>query len=186
MTLTLTSLASCMIHTVTYMDSYDPADVQANYLGDSGNSASNTTRTHSVTASGRFVVVVHEAVSNSGACPYTLEVSGTTGCPHIWGSVFLDVNGNGLREPAERAGLPNIRMVLTPDVSGAATTIDKGFYLFPSVPPGNYCASAAIGDGYIRTTPASLCFSVTKNVQANFGVQEAAMRRVFLPLVLKR
>lgn len=187
-TVSIVASATCMIHSVTYLNSFNPADVQANYLGDSGNSSSGATRTYSfmVPTSSRFVVVMHEAYGDSGACPYTLAVSGTTGCPHVWGYVFLDANANGLRDPAERAGLPDIQIALTPDVSGVATTIDKGFYLFPSVPPGDYCASAAIGDGYSGTTPTSLCFSVTKNVQVNFGVQQVKVRRVFLPLLLKR
>lgn len=175
---------------VTYRGSFNPADVQANYLADSGSSTAqgSPARTYSFTipTNVRFVVVVSEVTASSATCPYTLKVTGITGCPQVWGYVFLDANGNGIRDAAEQDGLPNVYVTLTPGVSGAATTVTKGYYLFTSVPPDDYCAVAAIPAGYRSTSPAQVCFNVKNNTVVNFGVQANSLKRVFVPMVMKR
>ena len=72
------------LHSVAYLNSFDPANVQTNYVGDLGIIyAANTTATYSFTvpAMTNFVVVVNETVTNGQANTYTLTVGSTTAPP---------------------------------------------------------------------------------------------------------
>lgn len=67
-----------------YLDSFDPADISTNYLGDAGGSTGTQGGTAlfscSVPAGATFLVVVNEVSPNSGTLPYTLFLSGLP-CP---------------------------------------------------------------------------------------------------------
>jgi autotransporter-associated beta strand protein len=65
-----------------YLNSFDPANITANYLGDAGNSThgGQTTFSCTVPAGATFLVVVTEVIANAGTQPYTLQLSGLP-CP---------------------------------------------------------------------------------------------------------
>ena len=65
-----------------YLNSFDPANITMNYLGDAGNSThgGQTTFSCTVPAGASFLVVVTEVIANAGTQPYTLQLSGLP-CP---------------------------------------------------------------------------------------------------------
>jgi autotransporter-associated beta strand protein len=65
-----------------YLNSFDPASITSNYLGDAGNSThgGQTTFSGTVPAGATFLVVVTEVIANAGTQPYTLQLSGLP-CP---------------------------------------------------------------------------------------------------------
>ena len=65
-----------------YLNSFDPANITMNYLGDAGNSThgGQTTFSCTVPAGATFLVVVTEVIANAGTQPYTLQLSGLP-CP---------------------------------------------------------------------------------------------------------
>jgi hypothetical protein len=72
------------LESVAYLNSYNPADISQNYIGDLGVIyAANTTASYSfsVPAGATFVVVVHETTANGPANSYTLTVGCTTAPP---------------------------------------------------------------------------------------------------------
>ncbi len=75
----------CDLFAVAYLDSFDPTDLCANYLGDSGSSSaygaySNLVFSCTVPPAARLVVAVHEMTNNSTCGAYTLYVAGLP-CP---------------------------------------------------------------------------------------------------------
>ena len=70
------------IYSVAYLGSYDPNNIGANYLADSGNSPHpNGSYSFSVPAGATYVVVVHELNANGGCAAYTLTVNNCAGGP---------------------------------------------------------------------------------------------------------
>jgi autotransporter-associated beta strand protein len=65
-----------------YLNSFDPANITANYLADAGNSThgGQTTFSGTVPAGATFLVVVTEVIANAGTQPYILQLSGLP-CP---------------------------------------------------------------------------------------------------------
>jgi autotransporter-associated beta strand protein len=65
-----------------YLNSFDPANITMNYLGDAGNSThgGQTTFSCTVPAGATFLVVVTEVIANAGTQPYILQLSGLP-CP---------------------------------------------------------------------------------------------------------
>ncbi|HYO51013.1 MAG TPA: kelch repeat-containing protein, partial [Chloroflexia bacterium] len=82
--MTCSGTGGTFIHASAYLNTFDPTNLETNYLGDIGNSPTGPT-TFSVTApAGQSVVVVVNAVVSgpSGACPgYQLTINGHGGCP---------------------------------------------------------------------------------------------------------
>jgi hypothetical protein len=82
--MTCSGTGGTFIHASAYLNTFDPTNLESNYLGDIGNSPTGPT-TFSVTApAGQSVVVVVNAVVSgpSGACPgYQLTINGHGGCP---------------------------------------------------------------------------------------------------------
>jgi hypothetical protein len=75
--------ASAGIHSVAYLESFNPNSIQTNYLGDLGvgNSANtNQSYSFSVPPNANLVIVVNETTSNAGGT-YTLTVGCTTPPP---------------------------------------------------------------------------------------------------------
>jgi len=65
------------LHSVAYLNSFDPANIQTNYLGDLGtiySANTNASYLFSVPAGASFIVVVHETTANGPANSYKLEV----------------------------------------------------------------------------------------------------------------
>ena len=65
-----------------YLNSFNPASITSNYLGDAGNSThgGQTTFSCTVPAGATLWVVVTEVIANAGTQPYTLQLSGLP-CP---------------------------------------------------------------------------------------------------------
>ncbi len=67
------------IFSVAYLGSFDPNNITANYLGDSGNSPRpDASYSFTVPAGANYAVVVHELNANAGCGAYTVTVSGCT------------------------------------------------------------------------------------------------------------
>ncbi len=69
----------------TYLNSFDPANITSNFLGDAGISTAepnggSSTYSCEIPSGAVFVVVVNEIMQNSGTQPYTLTLSGLP-CP---------------------------------------------------------------------------------------------------------
>jgi hypothetical protein len=76
-TVNLTSSCGTNIFGVAYLGSYNPANIQQNYLADNGSSFPGTgTFAFNVPAGQTFVVVVHEVNVGAGCAGYSLNVSG--------------------------------------------------------------------------------------------------------------
>jgi hypothetical protein len=68
------------IYSVAYLGSFDPNNITANYLADSGNSPRpSASYSFSVPAHAGYVVVVHELTANTGCAAYTVVVNNCPG-----------------------------------------------------------------------------------------------------------
>jgi subtilisin-like proprotein convertase family protein len=77
--------SSSDVMAAAYLNSYDPSNIETNYLGDGGNSTAGISSdtiifSTSVPAGAHLLVVVNEVTQNSGTQPYTLSISGLP-CP---------------------------------------------------------------------------------------------------------
>ncbi|HMO52706.1 MAG TPA: C25 family cysteine peptidase [Kiritimatiellia bacterium] len=84
----------------------------------------------------------------------------TSSAPHeatagsISGTVFNDVNGNGVFDPEDTIGIPNAVITLLNSnsvVIGVVTTGVNGAYSFTNLPPGNYTVLETDPPGYFST-----------------------------------
>ncbi len=109
-----------------------------------------------------------------GTATFTLVIAHP---PQVLGWVFIDENGDGIRQPTETKGLAGVWVSLEQGGStvGQVTSIPTdGWYQFTNVPPGNYCVKAPIPNGYVATSPTFVCVTVTTGDKVvNFGVQQA-------------
>jgi hypothetical protein len=64
------------VYSVTYLGSFDPTNLCANFLAQAGQLFPVENYSFSVAAGATFVVVVHEASANQGCALYTLSVNG--------------------------------------------------------------------------------------------------------------
>lgn len=85
----------------------------------------------------------------------------------IAGTVFVDANGNGARDPGE-AGLAGVQVYLDANNNGkldpgetVVSTDAAGNYLFGNLPPGNYTVREVVPAGYARLAPGNGQFAVT-------------------------
>ena len=100
--------------------------------------------------------------------------------PAILGIKFLDVNGDGIRQPNE-TGLANIPFLLEPATSSngvfdagtgevSTTTDANGAFSFINLVPGNYVIRETIPPGLSPTTPNPLAVTLgNTNVNVLFG-----------------
>ncbi len=110
--------------------------ITARVNNDAPNGA-NLTNTVTVTAPG-------EATTNNNTGTATATVLSTA---NIIGSVFNDLNGNGIRDTGE-TGIPNVQMQVrgaTNGVTRTATTDSTGVYTFTDLPLGNYTVERGTG-----------------------------------------
>jgi protocatechuate 3,4-dioxygenase beta subunit len=94
----------------------------------------------------------------------------------VSGTVFNDLNGNGVQDPGE-TGLGGVTVTLTPTSGGPSvttTTTSNGGYLFTAVAPGSYTVTEADPTDFISTTNNTVPVSVPSGgaATANFGDQQ--------------
>ncbi len=107
-----------------------------------------------------------------GGAPPPMPLGGT-----IEGWVFIDHNGNGLREPwlGERAGIDGVLITLfLPDrTTRVKTTAGGGFYVFTNISAsGTYTIVESQPPGYTSTSPDVLIVRPTpgrRHIDNNFG-----------------
>jgi SdrD B-like domain len=77
----------------------------------------------------------------------------------IAGTGFLDVNGNGIREPDE-PGFPGVVVELAGSASATMTTDENGNFSFTGLAAGSYTLSEVVPPGYQQTVPASGSYAI--------------------------
>ena len=95
----------------------------------------------------------------------------------VAGAVFIDLNGDGVRDPGE-AGIGGVTVSLINPSTGAViattTTAGDGSYLFTDITPGSYTVRETDPSGYVSTTSNSVPITVPPGGAANaqFGDQQ--------------
>ncbi|MFO0802292.1 MAG: SdrD B-like domain-containing protein [Gemmataceae bacterium] len=92
----------------------------------------------------------------------------------IGGTVWIDTNRDGIRNPSETAGIPNVTITLLDAngaVVGSTTTTANGSYTFTNLPPGNYTLVQTQPPAYGSSTSNSIPITLTTTgaANANFG-----------------
>ena len=107
-------------------------------------------------------------------------VAGNARPAPLTGTVFIDANGNGVRDAGE-AGRGNVTLALT-GTTGTGTSVSlttvssgDGAYLFPNLMPGTYAVSVQVPAGLSATTattrPNRAIVSGTPNPNNDFGLR---------------
>jgi uncharacterized repeat protein (TIGR01451 family) len=114
--------------------------------------------------------------------------------PVLWGRVFLDGNGDGIRQPWEMLGVPGAFVLL--ERSGQPVVFTEveppgGRFQFDTLPSGRYTVIAELPTGYVFTTASFVEVEVlSTREQAAFigawtGVIQPIPNRLNLPLLLR-
>ncbi|HVT01085.1 MAG TPA: SdrD B-like domain-containing protein [Patescibacteria group bacterium] len=93
---------------------------------------------------------------------------GSSGSYNIFGTVFIDTNGNGVKDSGEIGY--NGATVGVQFYSNTTTTSSSGNYSFNNVSNGNYNILLTVPNDYALTTPNPVAVSNSSHV-ANFGIQ---------------
>lgn len=105
----------------------------------------------------------------------------------IAGTVWLDDNGNGVREEGEPA-LGDVAVTLE-DESGvvlrSTQSMPSGLYLFMDLFPGTYIVRAANLAGYSSTTPDAVMVTLTPSAIVVLDFGDRPGWRAFLPVQVK-
>jgi hypothetical protein len=99
------------------------------------------------------------------------------GTGSVSGTVYNDLNGNGVQNPGE-PGLPGVTITLRNNANAvvATTTTDaNGNYSFTNLPVGAYSVTETDPAGLVSTTPNTVAVNVTSGgtATANFGDRPA-------------
>lgn len=91
----------------------------------------------------------------------------------VQGLVFVDRDGNGLRDPWETTGVPGVPIRIWQGGSLVATTVTdgSGAYAVPGLPPGLTIIEELQPPGYVSTTPDNVLLDLTGDVAVDFGEQ---------------
>ncbi|MFT3744447.1 MAG: S8 family serine peptidase [Pyrinomonadaceae bacterium] len=141
---TISYATTCNTGTTLYSAAYgaggfQPANIQANYLGDSGVANGLPAYSINVPANSQFTVVLHEVAvtANGNGCTYTINVSGVPVPACSAAAVQATISGQ-VTTPGGIA-LRNARVILTDSggLTTTATTSSFGVYTFNNIPLGN-------------------------------------------------
>lgn len=144
-TVTIVPSNATALFSAAYNGTYDPLNIQSNYIADYGVTTAGTLRySFNVTAGQQYVIVVHEVTVGGGnGVNYTLNVDGprTGACvepfaqPGDISGVVLDSN---------RRSVPKILVTLTDGGSTTRTAVTNtfGHFSFPDLPAGQYTLTA--------------------------------------------
>ena len=89
------------------------------------------------------------------------------------GLVFVDSDGNGVRDPWETAGVPGVTIRIWQGGSLVATAVTdgSGAYAVPGLPAGATIVEELQPAGYVSTTPDNVALDLTGDVAVDFGEQ---------------
>jgi S-layer homology domain len=158
-----TSTAANQLLAAAYLDSFNPANVLSNYLGDAGNS--DPTRSFSfIVPASRSFVIVQSRVNNAGSPPslaYSFRVLGLPGCEHCPPTDISGSVGTTQTEYPKASGTQTGRLFrnnATPSCNLAKP--------LPSVedPTLQFSYDAFT---FLNTSPASRCVTVNTTFGAN-------------------
>lgn len=151
-------------------------------FGAGGNSLGSFTRMIDGNAGAAFLGLLSGAAdikrvvlsSEPGAAGFAFsDLTYSSAGDNMFGWVFMDVNGDGWRNPDETAGVPGAQVLLT--INGQTWTLPAwephGYYQLPPFInlPGAYCLTLILPAGYTATTPANVCVEPGQDAP-NFGV----------------
>jgi len=128
------------------------------------------------------------ATATSTAMP-TATATPTSLCPGVFGYVFVDLNGNGVRDPTDPGladAVVTLRRAYDGSIIASRTTGSDGFFLIYAPALGDYvlCEDAPLG--YRATTPE--CWGIRLHdcqmMFMSFG--EYPPYRYYLPLLVRR
>jgi len=91
----------------------------------------------------------------------------------IRGLVFVDSNGDGIRDPGETAGVPGVTIRIWQSGSLVATVVTdgSGAYTVPGLLAGPTIIEELQPAGYVSTTPDNVALDLTADVIVDFGEQ---------------
>ena len=118
----------------------------------------HNTRDHTTPASVDVTLVDADATVNFGFAGYEID-----------GTVFFDINGNGVQDSGE----PGFEGVVVTLSNGSTVSTDaNGGYLFDQLLPGDYNVSVDAIDGYNATTSTSVDVTISvTDVTVDFGFE---------------
>jgi hypothetical protein len=98
--------------------------------------------------------------------------------------VFVDRNGNGVRDLGETAGVPGVTIRIWQSGSLVATAVTDGggAYDVPGLPAGLTIVEELQPAGYVSTTPDNVALDLTGDVTVDFGEQPLAATPTATPI----
>jgi hypothetical protein len=101
----------------------------------------------------------------------------------VQGLVFVDSDGNGVRETWEAAGVPGVPIRIWQGGSLVATTVtdSSGAYAAPGLSAGPTIVEELQPPGYVSTTPDNVLLDLTGDVTVDFGEQPVVVAPTSTP-----
>jgi len=108
--------------------------------------------------------------------------------PLIAGWVFLDLNGNGIRETNETSGIKGVLITLVPSTGQPRVTVTSstGWYQFVRLPLGRYTVNQTQPPTHVSTSADSVVVNLGPQSQrmVSFG-ERLRQGTIYLPLLLR-
>ena len=102
--------------------------------------------------------------------------------------MFLDLNGNGIRDVDETAGIKGVQIRLVPQTGQSSLTVtgSTGWYQFVRLPVGRYTTFQTQPPNYTSTSVDSVTVTLGTQSQkiVSFG-ERLRQGTLYLPLVLR-
>lgn len=172
-TITLTPTSATALSSATYLETFDKANPQANYLGDSGNTGGPQTYSVTVPALSNFVVTVTEVGNGGGTYDLTVGDCGSVvvtavnpNAGPVAGGTAVTVTGSGFVAGATVSfgGVPAVDVAVANDTTITATTPPgaPGPTAVVVTNPGG--ASSTLTDGFVYVAPTATTLTVASSV----------------------